>query len=164
VDDRPSTWQVAGALWSVHPVRCPAERHACSPARSAAVTVICGAFSGSGGGHLRVYSTQPGEVLWDFDTEREFPAVNGMPAHGGSIDVGGPVVVDGRVLVGSGYPQGGGAPGNALLAFSVDGHQSPRVPVSPLQRAYRPPLHGRSRDPGTPPQHVSSACRARARQ
>jgi polyvinyl alcohol dehydrogenase (cytochrome) len=86
------------------------------------VTVIPGAvFSGSVDGHLRAYATQTGQVLWDFDTERELSTVNGKPAHGGSMDVGGPVVVDGMVLVASGYGQWGGAPGNALLAFSVDG-------------------------------------------
>jgi polyvinyl alcohol dehydrogenase (cytochrome) len=109
-------------LWNAQPARCTPERTACSPAQSAAVTVIPGAvFAGSLDGHLRAYSTQTGQVLWDVDTEVEVPAVNGKPAHGGSIDVGGPVVVDGMVLVASGYGQWGGTPGNALLAFSVKG-------------------------------------------
>jgi polyvinyl alcohol dehydrogenase (cytochrome) len=109
-------------LWTSQPDHCPPERTACSPAQSAAVTVIPGAvFSGSVDGHLRAYSTQAGQVLWDFDTEQEFPTVNGKPAHGGSIDVGGPVVVGGMVLVGSGYGLWGGGPGNVLLAFSIGG-------------------------------------------
>jgi polyvinyl alcohol dehydrogenase (cytochrome) len=109
-------------IWSAQPAPCPADRSPCAPAQSAAVTVIPGAvFSGSVDGHLRAYSTRTGQVLWDFDTEREFPTVNGKPAHGGSLDGGGPAVVDGMVLVGSGYGVWGGAPGNVLLAFSVDG-------------------------------------------
>ena len=52
----------------------------CSPAQSAAVTAIPGVvFSGSVDGHLRAYSAETGEVLWDTDTEREFETVNGKP-------------------------------------------------------------------------------------
>lgn len=109
-------------LWSAPPVPCPRERPRCSPAQSAAVTVIEGAiFSGSVDGHLRAYSALTGKVLWDFDTQRDFPAVNGKPARGGSLDAGGPAVVAGMLFVGSGYAQWGGAPGNVLLAFSLDG-------------------------------------------
>ncbi len=72
-------------------------------------------------GHLRGYSTSTGEVLWDTDTEREFPTVNGKAAHGGSIDVAGAAVVAGMVFVNSGYGQWGGMPGNVMLVFSVDG-------------------------------------------
>ena len=78
-------------------------------------------FSGSLDGHLRGYSATTGEVLWDTDTASEFEAVNGKPAHGGSLDVAGPAVVNGTVYVNSGYGQWGGMPGNALLAFSVNG-------------------------------------------
>jgi len=52
---------------------------------------------------------------------RDYSAVNGVPAKGGSIDGAGPVVVQGVLYVNSGYPRFGGMPGNALLAFSVDG-------------------------------------------
>jgi polyvinyl alcohol dehydrogenase (cytochrome) len=109
-------------VWSAHAAHCGADRTDCSPAESAAVTVIPGAvFSGSLDGYLRAYSTQTGEVLWEFDTEHDFPTVNAGPAHGGSIDVGGPAVVHGMVFVNSGYGQWGGKPGNVLLAFSVEG-------------------------------------------
>ena len=59
--------------------------------------------------------------IWDFDTFREFKAVNGVRARGGGIDGPGATVVDGMVYVNSGYAFTGGAPGNVLLAFSVDG-------------------------------------------
>jgi polyvinyl alcohol dehydrogenase (cytochrome) len=109
-------------VWSAKPVQCAADRSDCSPAQSAAVTVIPGVvFSGSIDGHLRAYSSRTGEVLWDFDTEQDFPTVNAGPAHGGSIDVAGPTIVHGMLYVNSGYGEWGGKPGNVLLAFSIDG-------------------------------------------
>jgi polyvinyl alcohol dehydrogenase (cytochrome) len=108
--------------WSAKPVPCAETKTDCSPAQSAAVTAIPGAvFSGAVDGHLRAYSTSTGEILWDTDTAREFSTVNGKPAHGGAMDVAGPAIVNGMVFVNSGYGQWGGAPGNAFLAFSVDG-------------------------------------------
>jgi polyvinyl alcohol dehydrogenase (cytochrome) len=47
--------------------------------------------------------------------------VNGAKASGGSLDGPGGVVVGGMLYVNSGYAFVGGAPGNVLLAFSVDG-------------------------------------------
>jgi polyvinyl alcohol dehydrogenase (cytochrome) len=109
-------------VWSARPAMCPESQPVCSPAQSAAVTAIPGAvFSGAVDGHLRAYSTKDGHVLWDFDTAREFPTVNGKPAHGGSLDAAGAAVVGGMVFVNSGYSQYGGMPGNVMLAFSVDG-------------------------------------------
>lgn len=108
--------------WSAKPAKCSVTQAICSPAQSAAVTAIPGAvFSGSLDGHVRAYSTTDGRVIWDFDTAREFPAVNGQPAHGGSIDATGAAVAGGVVFINSGYNYFGGMPGNVLLAFSVDG-------------------------------------------
>jgi polyvinyl alcohol dehydrogenase (cytochrome) len=70
---------------------------------------------------LRAYAAADGRILWDTDTAREFQTVNGVKGSGGSIDGPGPVVVNGVVYVNSGYALLGGAPGNVLLAFSVDG-------------------------------------------
>ena len=109
-------------VWSARPAMCPATQAICSPAQSAAVTAIAGAvFSGSLDGHMRAYSSTDGIVIWDFDTAREFRAVNGNPARGGSIDATGAAVAGGLVFVNSGYDGFGGMPGNVLLAFSVDG-------------------------------------------
>ncbi len=108
-------------VWSAKPASC-GDRKNCSPAQSAAVTVIPGAvFSGSVDGHLRAYSTSTGEVLWDVDTALDYDTVNGQKAHGGSLDGPGPVVAGGVLYVNSGYGQWGGLPGNVLLAFSIDG-------------------------------------------
>jgi polyvinyl alcohol dehydrogenase (cytochrome) len=109
-------------IWRVAAAKCPAAQAICSPAQSAAVTAIPGVvFSGSIDGHMRAYSTVDGRLIWDFDTVREFPTVNGKSAHGGSIDATGAAIAGGLVLVNSGYNQFGGMPGNVLLAFSVDG-------------------------------------------
>ena len=62
---------------------------------------------------------EDGQILWDFDTAREFKTVNGIPGHGGSIDGPGAVVVKGMVYVNSGYSRQSGMPGNVLLAFGV---------------------------------------------
>jgi polyvinyl alcohol dehydrogenase (cytochrome) len=100
---------------------CPSERPGCSPAQPAAVTTTPGiVFSGSVDGHMRAYSSENGTILWDFDTAREYPTVNGVKGHGGSIDGPGAVVVDGMVYVNSGYSRQNGTPGNVLLAFGTD--------------------------------------------
>jgi polyvinyl alcohol dehydrogenase (cytochrome) len=108
-------------VWYTAPASC-GDRPRCSPAQSAAVSAISGvAFSGSVDGHLRGYSAADGKVIWDFDTEHTYQTVNGVPARGGSIDGPGPVIGGGMLYVNSGYVSAGGAPGNVLLGFSVDG-------------------------------------------
>jgi polyvinyl alcohol dehydrogenase (cytochrome) len=85
-----------------------------------AVTLIPGVLlSGARDGMLRAASSRTGQLLWQFDTAREFTTVNGVAAHGGSVASGGPVVANGMVFVGSGYPgfQNGNS-GNVLLAFA----------------------------------------------
>jgi polyvinyl alcohol dehydrogenase (cytochrome) len=76
-------------------------------------------FSGALDGHLRAYATTNGKILWDFDTDREFKTVNGVPGHGGALDVGGPIVAGGMLFATSGSAQRNGLPGNVLLAFAI---------------------------------------------
>jgi polyvinyl alcohol dehydrogenase (cytochrome) len=103
--------------WYAAPPPC-GDKMGCSPAQSAAVSVIPGVvFSGSLDGHLRAFSTEDGKVLWDFDTVRDFATVNGVKASGGGIDGPGAIVSGGTVYVGSGYQRTGGMGGNVLLAF-----------------------------------------------
>lgn len=78
-------------------------------------------FVGSLDGHIRAYNAADGYVLWDFDTARTYKTLNGVAAHRRSINYAGPVVAGGIVYVTSGYSTNSGMPGNALLAFSVDG-------------------------------------------
>jgi polyvinyl alcohol dehydrogenase (cytochrome) len=107
-------------VWSTPAPAC--DKPNCSPAQSAAVTLIPGvAFSGSLDGHLRAYATGDGRIVWDVDTALEYQAVNGVKAKGGSLDGPGPVVVGGTLYVNSGYGMFAEMPGNVLLAFSVDG-------------------------------------------
>ncbi|MCP3368271.1 PQQ-binding-like beta-propeller repeat protein [Bradyrhizobium cajani] len=103
----------------VPPVPC-GDRRQCSPALSAAVSLIPGVvFSGGVSGFLRAYATADGKLLWEFDTARDFKAVNGVPAHGGAIDGPGPVIAGGMLYTNSGYGQWSGVAGNVLLAFEV---------------------------------------------
>jgi len=108
-------------VWRAAPPGC-GDRRPCSPAQSAAVSVISGVvFSGSSDGHLRAYASDTGKIIWDFDAIRDFTTVNGVPAHGGSFDGPGAVIAGGILYVNSGYGAMGGIPGNVLLAFSIDG-------------------------------------------
>ena len=107
-------------VWYAPPAACGGRR-GCSPAQSAAVTVIPGVvFSGSVDGHLRAFGAEDGRVVWDYDTAREYDAVNGVKGHGGSVDGPGVVVAGGMVFVNSGYARNGGMPGNILLAFAPE--------------------------------------------
>jgi polyvinyl alcohol dehydrogenase (cytochrome) len=110
-------------VWFAPPIPCgPAAKPGCSPAQPQAVTAIPGVvFSGSIDGHLRAYSAEDRKVLWDFDTVRDYQTVNGVRASGGSLNGPGAVVVGGMLFVNSGYARQGTIPGNALLAFSIDG-------------------------------------------
>jgi polyvinyl alcohol dehydrogenase (cytochrome) len=102
------------------PVKCGTGR-GCSAAQSAAVTAVPGAIlSGSNDGALRGYSSHDGTVVWEFDTNRDFQTVNGVPARGASMLGPGPAVAGGMLYVNSGYGAFGGRAGNVLLAFGVD--------------------------------------------
>ena len=90
----------------------------CSAAQSAALTSIPGVvFSGAADGGMRAYDAETGEIVWSFDTNREFDTVNGVAANGGSMDGPGPVVAGGMLFVTSGNGGIVGSPGNVLLAF-----------------------------------------------
>jgi polyvinyl alcohol dehydrogenase (cytochrome) len=74
-------------------------------------------LSGSVDGHLRAFASKTGEIIWDFDTVRDYETVNGIPGKGGSLDASGPVIVNGMLFTNSGYGMWQGLPGNVLLAF-----------------------------------------------
>jgi len=108
-------------VWFAPSTPCAPPREGCSPAQPGSVTVIPGAvLSGSMDGHLRAFSTVDGVLLWDYDTQQSFKAVNGVKAQGGSLDGAGAVVTGGMLFISSGYPRLGGAPGNVLLAFGLE--------------------------------------------
>jgi polyvinyl alcohol dehydrogenase (cytochrome) len=94
---------------------------ACNAGQGGALTAIPGAVLNGGlDGGLRAYSRETGEIIWMFDTNREFQTVNGLTAHGGGMDHAGPVVVDGMLYTNSGYGGLVAHPGNVLLAFGLE--------------------------------------------
>jgi polyvinyl alcohol dehydrogenase (cytochrome) len=107
--------------WYAPAPPCNPPKPGCSPAQPGAVTAIPGVvFSGSVDGHLRAFSSEDGQVLWDFDTDREFQTVNGIKGQGGSVDGPGAVVVKGMVFINSGYLRQSEMQGNVLLAFTAE--------------------------------------------
>jgi polyvinyl alcohol dehydrogenase (cytochrome) len=98
-------------------------RAGCNTGQPAAVSAIPGVlFSGALDGHLRAYDAATGKVIWDVNTARAYDnTVNGVPAQGGGMNGPGATVAGGMVFVNSGYGSIGFMPGNAILAFSVDG-------------------------------------------
>ena len=104
-------------LWQAPPVSC-AGRERCSPAQTAAVTAIPGVvFSGAMSGVMRAFDSENGNVIWQYDTVRDYKTVNGAIGKGGAVDQSGVVAVDGWLYMNSGYANWGGLPGNVLLAF-----------------------------------------------
>lgn len=104
-------------------VKCSWGTGRCTNAQSAAASSIPGViFSGTTDGRLRAYAAEDGRIIWETDTAAQpWETVNGRTAKGGTIDAGGPVIVNGIVYINSGYGRIFGSPGNALLAYSVDG-------------------------------------------
>ncbi|HTJ65089.1 MAG TPA: PQQ-binding-like beta-propeller repeat protein [Alphaproteobacteria bacterium] len=93
----------------------------CSPAQPGATALIPGVvFSGSVDGHMRAFSTKDGRKLWDVDTALTYKAINGATATGGSISNGAEAIANGTLFVNSGSA-GVHQPGNALIAYTVDG-------------------------------------------
>ncbi|HJZ74746.1 MAG TPA: PQQ-binding-like beta-propeller repeat protein [Vicinamibacterales bacterium] len=105
----------------VEPLPCGKLSRSCSGAQFSAVTTIPGVvFSPSNDGAIRAYSAQDGAIVWQFDTNRDFPTLNGVRAKGGSMSGPAPVIAGGFLYISSGYGAFGLRPGNVLLAFSAD--------------------------------------------
>jgi len=103
-----------------HADRCGDRAH-CQPGISAPASAIDGAVvAGAMDGILRAYAADSGEILWQFDTVREFDTLSGVTGRGGSFGGGsGPVLADGMLYVNSGYGIYDHMPGNVLLAFGL---------------------------------------------
>lgn len=110
-------------LWTTPnpPTACEGKANSCSTANAAPVTALTDVlFLGSLDGRLRVYDADDGKILWEYDTNREFEAINGGKVRGGSVNAAGTTVADGLVFQTSGYGAFGlGMPGNVLLAFGL---------------------------------------------
>lgn len=68
-------------------------------------------------GRLFVFNSDSGELLFQYDTVKDFDTVNGVEGKGGSIDSHSIAAGSGMVFVGSGYGSFGEVSGNVLLAF-----------------------------------------------
>lgn len=86
---------------------------------SGAATVIDGAvLAGSLDGFLRAFDAATGDLLFQYDTARDYSTVNGVPGKGGAIDNASIIAANGYVFVNSGYGLlGNQTPGNVFLAF-----------------------------------------------
>lgn len=114
---------------SVLPDKCGQTSWRCSPGISAAATYAPGVvFGGSLDGMLRAFAAADGAILWSFDTNREFEAVNGAKAFGGGIDSSGPIVAGDFLYATSGYDKFGQKAGNVLLAFRIGDEAPARAP------------------------------------
>ncbi len=103
-------------IWTTHLAQ-PGSRESNVAASSAIPGAV---FIGGTDGRLHALATSDGHELWSFDTARDFPTVNQVPAHGGSIGSIGPTIAGGMVFIGSGYSVTSGTPGNVLLAFGTE--------------------------------------------
>jgi polyvinyl alcohol dehydrogenase (cytochrome) len=86
---------------------------------SGAATVVDGAvLSGSLDGFLRAFDAKTGEMLFQYDTVRDYAGLNGVTGKGGAIDNASIIAANGYVFVNSGYGLlGNQPPGNVFLAF-----------------------------------------------
>ncbi|HKU15637.1 MAG TPA: PQQ-binding-like beta-propeller repeat protein [Steroidobacteraceae bacterium] len=76
-------------------------------------SVVAGAIDG----RIYIYDAASGDIVWQYDTLRDFATLNGVEGKGGSIDSQSVFAGAGMVFVGSGYGAFNQAPGNVLLAF-----------------------------------------------
>ncbi len=89
----------------------------CYDGLSTAITLIDGAVLAPGlDGVLYAYDTDNGEVMWSYNSRRDYEGINGLSGNGGSLEAGGVIVADGLLMFNSGY---GGLmmSGNVLLVF-----------------------------------------------
>ncbi len=109
-------------LWSTPASDVCNGRQFCQPGLSAAASSITGAvFSGAMDGHLRAYDSAAGDIIWDYDTAREYRTLSGATGFGGSLGgAAAPVFKDGMMCVNSGYGIYFHMPGNVLLAFTIE--------------------------------------------
>jgi polyvinyl alcohol dehydrogenase (cytochrome) len=93
----------------------------CTLANMSAVTATPGlVYEGGMDGKMRIYRAEDGEIVWQYDTVREFTGINHVTGPGGAIaGHGGAVVAHGMLYVRSGYFSWFGMQGRVLLAFGL---------------------------------------------
>lgn len=115
--------KTGNTIWEWQAEEVCGDRPGCKKGNDAVVTATPElVFAGSLDGHLRIHDAKTGEVLWTFNTAREFSTPSGGQAVGGSLEGPTGAVLDGGMMfLTSGYLFNKHMPGNALLAFTVDG-------------------------------------------
>lgn len=68
-------------------------------------------------GRVYIYDAATGNIVWQYDSLRDFDTLNGVAGKGGGVDSHSIFAGDGMVFVGSGYGSFRQPPGNVLLAF-----------------------------------------------
>ncbi|WP_435354571.1 PQQ-binding-like beta-propeller repeat protein [Emticicia sp. SJ17W-69] len=107
-------------IWQSPTPTCPQGKN-CIQANSAAPLALPDlVFAGTLEGHIRAYDNKTGKILWEFDTVKEYEAINGIKGKGGSIDGPSPVVSENMLYVNSGYGMFGEVAGNVLIAFELE--------------------------------------------
>ena len=93
----------------------------CTLANMSAVTATPGlVYEGGMDGKMRIYRAEDGEILWQYDTVREFTGANHVTGSGGAIaGHGGAVVAHEMLYVHSRYYSWFDIPGRVLLAFGL---------------------------------------------
>ena len=100
---------------------CEDEKYHCYPSVSAAPSRVGNMIiTGSMNGVIEIISTRDGNLLWSFDTAKQFKTINQISANGGSIDSNGPIIAGNHLIATSGYDIYGQLTGNILLVFSVE--------------------------------------------
>ena len=96
------------------------DRPACRYGMSSAIMATDELIFGSAlDGRVLILDARTGELVWQHDTWKNWPAVNGSEAKGGTIDVHGPYVADDMLFIQSGYGSFGQEGGNALIAYRL---------------------------------------------
>jgi len=115
--------------WS-HPVQADCENRServpsCENRNGLSATplLIDGALISAGvDGRLYIFDKNNGDILFEYDSVRDYDTVNGVPGIGGSVDSHGIAAGGGMLFIGAGYGRMGGVPGNVLLAFKPKGN------------------------------------------
>lgn len=109
-------WQADGALLCEADPAADCDGAVTAPPLAMAEVVIGARLDGV----VFALDRRSGQVLWRFDTARDFETLRGRTTRGGGIaGTAGPMYANGRLFVSSGYGQAQ-RPGNALIAFSID--------------------------------------------
>ena len=114
--------ETGNIIWSnISDKECKDIDYNCDPGISAAVTAVPGAvIAGHLDGKIKVYDKENGNILWSYNTLRDFESISGSRAYGGSFSGSGPSIRNGYMAINSGYGIYNHMPGNVLLLFSLD--------------------------------------------